>query len=129
MVDRERWFEWAEDADSVIAPARREEKGEGAFYIWTQAEIESALGQPAATHFCRRFGVEPNGNVHEDPHGEFTGKNILYQAHESEDPHIAESMNRLLAIRSTRVPPHLDDKLPTACHRPTFPPYPQALAT
>jgi uncharacterized protein YyaL (SSP411 family) len=58
--------------------------------------------------------VEPNGNVHEDPHGEFTGKNILYRAEEAEEPDIAESMNQLLAIRSTRVRPHLDDKVLTA---------------
>jgi uncharacterized protein YyaL (SSP411 family) len=115
MLDPEGGFYSAEDADSVIDPAKPEEKGEGAFYVWTQAEIESALGQPAAKYFCRHFGVEANGNVHEDPHGEFTGKNILYQAHEDEEPaSIAASKIKLLALRSTRVRPHLDDKVLTA---------------
>ncbi len=114
MLDPEGGFYSAEDADSVIDPAKPEEKGEGAFYIWTQTEIENALGQPAAKHFCRHFGVEPNGNVHEDPHGEFTGKNILYQAHQDEEPGIAASKIKLLALRSKRVRPHLDDKVLTA---------------
>ena len=74
-------FYSAEDADSVIDPAHPEEKGEGAFYIWTQSEIEAAVGQPAAEWFCHRYGVLPDGNVANDPHHEFTGKNILYQAH------------------------------------------------
>jgi uncharacterized protein YyaL (SSP411 family) len=114
MLDPEGGFYSAEDADSVIDPAQPEEKGEGAFYVWTQAEIEHALGQPAAKSFCRHFGVEPNGNVREDPHGEFTGKNILYQAYEHQEPEIAASKARLLALRSKRVRPHLDDKVLTA---------------
>jgi hypothetical protein len=118
MLDAEGGFYSAEDADSVIDPAKPEEKGEGAFYVWTQAEIESALGQPAAKYFSRQFGVEPGGNVHEDPHGEFTGKNILYQAGQDEAPEIAASIAasvaRLLGLRSKRVRPHLDDKVLTA---------------
>ena len=118
MLDPEGGFYSAEDADSVIDPAKPEEKGEGAFYVWTQAEIEQALGQPAAQYFCRHFGVERNGNVHEDPQGEFTGKNILYQAQEDEEPEIAvfiaASKINLLALRSKRERPHLDDKVLTA---------------
>ena len=37
MCDPDGGFHSAEDADSVIDPAHPEEKGEGAFYIWTQA--------------------------------------------------------------------------------------------
>ena len=37
-------FYSAEDADSVIDPAHPEEKGEGAFYIWTQSEIAAVVG-------------------------------------------------------------------------------------
>jgi uncharacterized protein YyaL (SSP411 family) len=118
MLDPDGGFYSAEDADSVIDAAKPEEKGEGAFYVWTQAEIEHALGQPAAKYFCRHFGVEPGGNVHEDPHGEFPGKNILYQAQKDEDPEItasiAASKLKLLALRSKRVRPHLDDKVLTA---------------
>src|SRR6185436_15052601 len=127
MLDPEGGFYSAEDADSVIDPAKPDEKGEGAFYIWKQAEIESALGAQAAKYFNYSFGVEPNGNVREDPHQEFTGKNILFQAHTTEDTadhfekpveeiaaSIAASKAKLLALRSKRVRPHLDDKVLTA---------------
>ena len=118
MRDPDGGFYSAEDADSVIDRAHPEEKGEGAFYIWTQPEIEAVAGQPAAGWFCHRFGVEPDGNVSSDPHQEFTGKNILYQAHEVEDPArvaaIVETSRRLLDARSRRVRPHLDDKILTA---------------
>src|SRR2546425_2829142 len=77
MLDAEGGFYSAEDADSVIDPANPKEKGEGAFYIWKQSEIESVLGAQAAKYFNYQFGVEPNGNVREDPQREFTGKNIL----------------------------------------------------
>ena len=42
-------------------------------------------GEPAAAWFSYRYGVEPHGNVQDDPHGEFTGKNILYEAHTVEE--------------------------------------------
>jgi len=119
MRDADGGFYSAEDADSAIDAAHPEEKGEGAFYIWTQAEIEAVAGQPAAECFCHRFGVEPDGNVHNDPHREFSGKNILYQAHPLEDnPEraraILEVSRKLLEARSRRVRPHLDDKVLTA---------------
>jgi uncharacterized protein YyaL (SSP411 family) len=119
MLDREGGFYSAEDADSVIDPAKPEEKGEGAFYVWTQSEIESALGETAAKYFCYEFGVKPNGNVDSDPQKEFTGKNILFQAHSTEETadhfkSIQASKAKLLALRSKRVRPHLDDKVLTA---------------
>ena len=73
-------FYSAEDADSAIDPAHPHEKGEGAFYIWTADEIRELLGEPNAEAFMRTYGVREGGNVEHDPHGEFTGKNILYLA-------------------------------------------------
>lgn len=108
-------FYSAEDADSIVDPARPHEKGEGAFYVWPQAELEALLGADFEW-FARRFGVEPQGNVGEDPHGEFTGKNILYladpQAGTPED--FARVRPRLLEARARRPRPHLDDKVLTA---------------
>jgi hypothetical protein len=117
-------FYSAEDADSVIDPAQPHEKGEGAFYIWAQSEIDATAGSPAAKWFCYRYGVEPNGNVRSDPHGEFTGRNILFEAHtiaetahhfEVDDKAVAESLKRtaaqLMEVREKRVRPHLDDKI------------------
>ena len=120
-------FYSAEDADSAIDAAHLEVKGEGAFYIWAQAEIEAVAGLPAAEWLAYRFGVEPGGNVANDPHEEFTGRNILCQAHSIEETAtrfgrpaaeveavIAEAAAKLLAARGARVRPPLDDKVLTA---------------
>ena len=40
---------------------------------------------PNLEWFCYAYGVEEDGNVREDPHGEFRGRNILYQAHTPEE--------------------------------------------
>ena len=39
--------------------------------------------QPRSFNYC--YGILPQGNVAFDPHGEFTGKNILYRAHSLEE--------------------------------------------
>ncbi len=78
MTHPEGGFFSAEDADSAIDPANPKEKGEGAFYIWPYEEIEAILGPQEAAQFAASYGVEKNGNVENDPHGEFTGKNILF---------------------------------------------------
>ena len=111
MTDREGGFYSAEDADSVIDPAHPKEKGEGAFYVWTAAELEQY------PEFASVYGVRRDGNVAEDPHGEFTGKNILYLRESLDDAaeaELAPAKSALLAIRSRRVRPHLDDKVLTA---------------
>nr|MDQ2660085.1 thioredoxin domain-containing protein [Verrucomicrobiota bacterium] len=120
-------FYSAEDADSLIAHGKREH-AEGAFYVWTQAEIEQALGESAAL-FNFHYGVEANGNAPAgaDPHGEFVGKNILLERHslgetadkfgktEAETAQIlAGARAALLARRAERPRPHLDDKIITA---------------
>ena len=87
MTHPDGGFYSAEDADSVIDPANPKEKGEGAFYIWTAAELKQALADSSRS---RRYGVEPNGNVPHDPHGEFTGKNILYLRESLDDATEAE---------------------------------------
>ena len=117
----------AEDADSATDPARPDLKSEGAFYSWSAEEIRARAGQPAADWFCYRYGVEAGGNVANDPHGEFTGKNILYQAHTVEETarHFDRPLEEiragleqagrvLLEARSKRVRPQLDDKVLTA---------------
>ena len=122
MTDPGGGFYSAEDADSAIDPAHPDLKGEGAFYIWSLEEIQRVLGDGAAP-FCYRYGVEPDGNVESDPHGEFTGKNILYQAHTSEETaarfgiaveSLEESRRKLFAARAQHVRPHLDDKVLTS---------------
>jgi len=120
-------FYSAEDADSAADPAHPEVKGEGAFYIWSAQEIRTLAGDPAAGWFCYRYGVEEAGNVASDPQGEFTGRNILYQAHNVEETarrfgrpeeEVRAALQRaevaLLEARSRRPRPHLDDKILTA---------------
>jgi uncharacterized protein YyaL (SSP411 family) len=127
MTDAGGGFYSAEDADSVIAPEHPDLKGEGAFYIWSLEEIQALLSQPAAAWFCYRYGVRQGSNVESDPHGEFTGKNILYQAHTVDETarHFSQpsgemrtALDRasavLLAARSQRVRPLRDDKILTA---------------
>jgi hypothetical protein len=119
----------AEDADSVPpeqAGAPSAHKSEGAFYIWRDEEIGEALG-PEADVVRARFGIQPDGNAPFDPQNEFTHKNLLYAARSIDD--IASATGRgagdvegaleraratLLAVRSRRPRPQLDDKVLTA---------------
>ena len=78
LTSPEGGFYSAEDADSPD-PENPAHSGEGSFYIWRQTEIESVLGTDSAA-FCKHFGVEAQGNVEQDPHQEFRGRNILFQA-------------------------------------------------
>jgi uncharacterized protein YyaL (SSP411 family) len=73
---------------------------EGKFYVWTVDEIRAALGDLADTAITH-FGVTEAGN--------FEGANILVRA-TSDPPELAEIKARLLAARSSRVRPALDDK-------------------
>ena len=79
MTDKDGGFYSAEDADSLLAHGKPEH-GEGAFYVWTKAEIGKLLGEDAAL-FDRFYGVEADGNAPSgsDPMGEFHGKNTLIQ--------------------------------------------------
>jgi uncharacterized protein YyaL (SSP411 family) len=122
-------FYSAEDADSVppehaANPAAH--KMEGAFYLWTSAEIDELFGQ-AAPIVKRRFGIAESGNAPADPQGEFVGKNLLYAAagidelaqefacSEKEIREILEGARlTLFRARVQRPRPHLDDKVLTA---------------
>ncbi|MEY2497699.1 MAG: hypothetical protein QOD12_1255 [Verrucomicrobiota bacterium] len=150
MTAKEGGFFSAEDADSEIPGAAVSDrppdvssvgaegsvgdhrpplqKREGAFYVWSKEEINSALGSPAEI-FNYHYGVKPDGNVPPggDPHAEFTGKNILielqtiaetaahFQKEEAEVYDVlAKARATLLELRSKRPRPHLDDKIITA---------------
>jgi uncharacterized protein len=127
MTAPEGGFFSAEDADSAVDPARPNEKSEGFFYIWSWAEVADLLGQERAQWFAFRYGMEREGNVRNDPHQEFTGRNILFQARTLEETgrHFDRSVEELGAAissaerilfeaRAKRVRPHLDDKVLTA---------------
>ncbi len=117
-------FYSAEDADSLIAHGKPEH-AEGAFYVWTQREIDDSLGAKAAI-FSFHYGVKDKGNAPAgaDPHGEFVGKNILLERHtlsetakhfEKTEDEVRELLSAaretLLTLRAKRPRPHLDDKI------------------
>jgi uncharacterized protein YyaL (SSP411 family) len=122
MTSKNGGFFSAEDADS---PVSSHESKEGAFYVWTEKEIDDALGEEASI-FKYHYGVQPHGNAPEgsDPQDEFRGKNILIQRYsvpetakkfEKSEDEVRQSLTRsekkLLSIRSKRPRPHLDDKI------------------
>jgi uncharacterized protein len=114
LTDASGAFFSAEDADSPD-PENPSHSGEGAFYIWRKSEIEALLGAERAGAFCDYFGVEPEGNVDQDPHGEFTGRNILYRARPDESPPALQPATETLFQARTRRPrPHLDRKILTS---------------
>ena len=120
-------FYSAEDADSAASAASPREKSEGAFYVWAWQELFELLGSPQALFIGYRYGMESNGNVLQDPHGEFGGRNILFQAHTVEETAhyfdepledvtraIKESERTMFEARTARPRPHLDDKILTS---------------
>ncbi len=129
MTAKEGGFFSAEDADSPVVAAGADrghvETKEGAFYIWTKKEIDTALGDDAEI-FDFHYGVQAHGNAPEgsDPQDEFRGKNILIERHtipetaqrfKKSEEDIAKSLEqsreKLFAIRAQRPRPHLDDKV------------------
>jgi uncharacterized protein YyaL (SSP411 family) len=109
----------AEDADSLLA-AGRPEHAEGAFYVWTKAEIEALLAPAEAAAVCEFYGVQEQGNVRagSDPQGEFTGKNILFVSETplavGQEAMLRTARQKLFSERERRPRPHLDDKILTS---------------
>jgi uncharacterized protein YyaL (SSP411 family) len=108
MTHPEGGFYCAEDADS--------EGHEGKFYCWTRAELERLLDPAELEIVSRYFGVTERGNFtdHSRPHP-LPGQNVLHVADprlsEDEAPLLESSRAKMLAERSRRVRPGLDDKI------------------
>ena len=152
-------FYTAEDADSArpeagvsdkgqVASDKKPEQVEGAYYVWSAAELRAVLaadvgGVPSpregmtgegtrptlADFFFAHFGVLEAGNVEaaRDPHGEFTGMNILAQRRplgetaalfgltpEQASDRLLAALAKLREVRALRPRPLLDDKIVTA---------------
>ena len=129
-------FYAAEDADSQVpddtlpAAAGNDHPApnkEGAFYLWSQAEIDKHLSPSDAAVFKHHSAIRSEGNAAQDPHGEFNGYNIIHDAQsigqtaadlgQSEEA-IARILKRarqkLFEVRASRPRPHLDRKIITA---------------
>ncbi|KVI12518.1 protein of unknown function DUF255 [Cynara cardunculus var. scolymus] len=116
----------AEDADSAESENSKKKK-EGAFYVWTNSEVDDIVGDHA-THFKEHYYVKKSGNCDlsqmSDPHNEFEGKNVLIERNSAsvmaskfgmplENYHeiLGVSRKKLFDARSKRPRPHLDDKV------------------
>jgi uncharacterized protein YyaL (SSP411 family) len=128
MTAKQGGFFSAEDADSEVPASTEHKKAEGAFYVWDKREVDTALGS-AAEVFNFHYAVKAEGNVPSggDPHGEFTGKNILIELGSvaATAKHFGKSeaevrqllgaaRQALFEMRAKRPRPHLDDKIITA---------------
>jgi uncharacterized protein YyaL (SSP411 family) len=97
MLTEDGAFAATLDADS--------EGEEGRFTVWTEAEIDTALG-PEAALFKQVYDVTPGGN--------WEGKTILRRrpvAQPVDEDALARQRAALLAIRDQRVRPGRDDKV------------------
>jgi uncharacterized protein YyaL (SSP411 family) len=104
-------FYSAYDADS--------EGHEGKFYVWTRTEVRAALTPLEWNVFSRRFGFDEEPNFEGAWHAhvfvsfEEIAKELQIEAAEVEKQ-IAGARAKLLAVRSQRVWPGLDDKILTS---------------
>lgn len=94
------------DADSLDAHGHSHE---GLFYTWTPREVHDVLGNDDAKDACAWFGLTETGN--------FEGRSIPNRMHArgrfARPDHIESSRRSLLAARTTRPRPGLDDKVIT----------------
>jgi len=98
MMDEKGGFYAALDADS--------EGEEGLFYTWSKKEFDDVVGKDAKV-LAKYWDVSKSGN--------WEGKNILWNAQESEDDAFLTQVDaasaKLLAHRNQRIRPHRDEKI------------------
>ena len=108
MTHPEGGFYSAEDADS--------EGHEGKFYCWTRAELSKLLTPEEFKVTIRYFGITEGGNFVDHSHPTpLQNQNVLSVV----DPKLSavekalleSAKQKMFAIRSKRVRPHLDDKI------------------
>ncbi len=113
----------AEDADSLDAHGHAEE---GAFYVWTEAELELGLGPDDFRVARALYGTEPAGNFEDEATRQKTGANVLHHPDaldviaarlgltEADLRARASALRtRLFEARQKRPRPALDDKVLT----------------
>ncbi|MEU7111308.1 thioredoxin domain-containing protein [Streptomyces sp. NPDC046182] len=100
-------FASALDADSADATGRHVE---GAYYVWTPAQLAEVLGEEDAAYAARYFGVTDEGTFEE-------GASVLQLPQDAgvADAELTASVKeRLLAARDRRERPGRDDKIVAA---------------
>lgn len=122
MTHPQGGFYCAYDADSQDS---RGHLTEGAYYVFTWEEINAALGDDAPL-FMAAYDCHEDGNVKEDPHGEFVKQNVLMRvlsddilsnrfklSVEEVQQRLQAAQDKLLVVRQARPKPFLDDKILT----------------
>ena len=112
LLSPEGAFYSAEDADS--------EGEEGRFYVWTPESVAALLPEDDAALFCAFHDITPRGNFEHatsiihvmQPLEKFANERGLDAVMLAQ--RFARNRAALLAARSTRIRPHLDDKVLTA---------------
>lgn len=103
MQTPEGGFASALDADSF--DVKHDESREGAFYVWTMAQLVETLGEPDGKLAAEYFAVTVAGNFEE-------GTSILTQYQDSnESERIEKIRKKLIAQRNLRERPGRDDKI------------------
>ena len=118
MTSSEGGFFSAEDADS--------EGEEGKFYLWTEDEVKSILGESDGTLFGEVYNFSKEGNFREESTGHSTEKNIpnltnsIAKVAQDRDLETSElrgklekMRQKLFDTRDKRVHPLKDDKILT----------------
>ncbi len=114
---------WAEVARGIVTYVRRDltsdrgaffcgedadsEGEEGRFYVWTPAQLAEALSPDDARVVAEHWGVTELGNFE---HGTSI-LNLVREPSAEAAATLARARETLLAVRSKRVRPHLDDKV------------------
>ncbi len=117
-------FYSAEDADSARGRTLDAGRAEGAFYVWSQAEVTALVGEKDAGLLAFAFGLERDGNAGGD---ELAGQNVLHRTQstqkcarkfgisaEAVDATIGRGLERLREARAKRPRPARDEKIVTA---------------
>lgn len=91
----------APDGGFYTALDAENEDGEGAFYLWTRAQVTEVLGAERGRAFCDAFSI---GDSRSLPHR--IGQGV--------DTRFADDLVRLYAHRETRDRPFLDEKVLTS---------------
>lgn len=108
LLTAEGGFASALDADSLTPDGHSEE---GAFYVWTPAQLVEALGHDRGAWAAELFGVTPEGTFE---HGTSTLQLRHAPTASGELARLSEVKARLLDARSLRPRPHRDDKVVAA---------------
>lgn len=91
MTAPEGYFYAAQDADSFVTPGDAEPE-EGAFYVWSYAELQNALTPKELAELSEQFSIEPAGN--------FEGKIVLQRKQSGQlSDTIETALNKLFELR------------------------------